>query len=226
MSRCFYFLYQLGGLNEKLFLILYSTLKQIDCIVFLSYLCAILFWYKTFCLIFVTLVFFKIYSLLRLEGHGYAAYKSAFESFFRLGFVFAVFVLIYSLIKYCMAMPRPQVISSFPRMFKPEAHSFPSAHAGLASLLFTYYFASFSLTSRLLLALLVLCVGLSRIALGVHYPSDVLWGIALAPCVVALSNFLNNLVSPLVRQIKVKSYLILIKRRDFFWGRKIVKPKP
>lgn len=61
--------------------------------------------------------------------------------------------------------------------------SFPSGHSALASSMYTSLFLSFHSVFKLLMLIIIpLFVGLSRLVLGVHYPLDVIvgWGIGYA----------------------------------------------
>ncbi|MCY2963844.1 MAG: phosphatase PAP2 family protein [Planctomycetota bacterium] len=90
-------------------------------------------------------------------------------------------ILIWSM-KVGYARPRPLVV---PRLMRVENHSFPSGHAQGATVFFltlgtiiarlvpTRRRKVYILGSALALAVLV---GVSRVALGVHYPTDVLAG--------------------------------------------------
>jgi undecaprenyl-diphosphatase len=87
-----------------------------------------------------------------------------------------------NLLKFVFARPRPEVVSPAPRVFTT---SFPSGHATLSAITYLtiaallaraypssvldFYFMS-------LAALLTVLIGLSRIYLGVHFPTDILGG--------------------------------------------------
>jgi undecaprenyl-diphosphatase len=87
-----------------------------------------------------------------------------------------------NLLKFVFARPRPEVVSPAPRVFTT---SFPSGHATLSAIT---YLTIAALLARaypspildfyfmLLAALLTVLIGLSRIYLGVHFPTDILGG--------------------------------------------------
>ena len=86
------------------------------------------------------------------------------------------------LVKLWVARPRPDVHAIWLPM--PGDWSFPSAHSMQAAALATALFlvlprqrAEWRLSLAIMLAVLVVLVGLSRIYLQVHFPSDVLAGL-------------------------------------------------
>ena len=85
------------------------------------------------------------------------------------------------LLKLFFARPRP----NYPRLIEESGYSFPSGHAmgGLMFYGLLIYFlwqSKFSKTLKvigtIILTLLIFLIGISRIYLGVHYPSDILGG--------------------------------------------------
>ncbi|RAV06549.1 phosphatase PAP2 family protein [Paenibacillus sp. YN15] len=93
-------------------------------------------------------------------------------------------------LKHLFRRPRPEVY----RLAEAAGFSFPSGHSMaafslyglLAFLLWPRLQGSFSRTVLLAAAAsLILAIGLSRIYLGVHYPSDVLGGYAASACWIA-----------------------------------------
>jgi membrane-associated phospholipid phosphatase len=93
-------------------------------------------------------------------------------------------MLIVNLIKYYFNIPRPPVIidRNVINIIGPSltSHSFPSGHTvtifTLTALLIFHFKSSIS---RICLIIMACLVGISRIAVGVHWPEDVLAGAAL-----------------------------------------------
>lgn len=102
-----------------------------------------------------------------------------------LGFVLAATCgggLIVDVLKPLFARPRPQVV---PHLVPVHSASFPSGHSLLSAVVYLTLGALLARVTSdritriyliLLAALLTISIGLSRIYLGVHYPTDVLGG--------------------------------------------------
>lgn len=69
-------------------------------------------------------------------------------------------------------------------------HSFPSGHTAFAALLAASVWPVLGLKGRIAAAIFVLWVGLSRMALGMHFPTDVLGGTLVS---IIACGFLWNL---------------------------------
>lgn len=95
-------------------------------------------------------------------------------------FTLAVSHLLVQLVKRTVGRPRPsRATDSIAHVVEPDRFSFPSGHAAAAmSVAFIYAMAFPSIALPLLI--LAGAVGASRVALGVHYPGDVLVGQLIA----------------------------------------------
>lgn len=94
-------------------------------------------------------------------------------------------VLVNTIIKYLVARPRPDHL----RLIKQGGYSFPSGHSMISICVYglLIYLIQTKVTNKklkivstILLSILIISIGLSRIYVGVHYPSDVLAGYSLA----------------------------------------------
>lgn len=92
--------------------------------------------------------------------------------------------LIVQFIKRTVGRPRPCHLEHLPLIVVPDRFSFPSGHAAACAALAIGYGLVFPALAPALGGL-ALSVGFSRVALGVHYPGDVLAG-QLISCLTAL----------------------------------------
>ncbi|HVW07759.1 MAG TPA: phosphatase PAP2 family protein [Bryobacteraceae bacterium] len=95
-----------------------------------------------------------------------------------------------------LAFHRPRPIPFFGE--SPHSFSFPSGHA-LKSAVFYILLASIASRNRAVRSaagILALLIGLSRIYLGVHYPTDVLGGYAAAVVCLAAASYRRMPVCP------------------------------
>ena len=120
----------------------------------------------------IPLVFFAFLYYLHKKG--------AKKFFWGAALSFLGSALLSSLLKTLFARPRPEV---FAHLTQVHSYSFPSGHSVAAISL--YGFLAFVLWKdkkkwqAILAGTWVLLIALSRVYLGVHYPSDVLGGLAL-----------------------------------------------
>ena len=103
-----------------------------------------------------------------------------------------------------------------------QGYSFPSGHATLsAGLYWKLASAAKAKWARAVFTLLPILVGISRFCLGVHYPTDVLAGLALGACGLLLGKVLekyvkNDAVSDLILLVLVLPGIFFCKSNDYF----------
>lgn len=111
------------------------------------------------------------------------------------------FPLLSLAIKEDFARPRQELI---PRLTVEHTHSFPSGHTLTA--VAVYGLAAVILWQRgyrilaVLSGMWVFIIGLSRVYLGAHYPSDVLASLASGVIVLVLILFMNKLLNARVAE--------------------------
>jgi undecaprenyl-diphosphatase len=98
---------------------------------------------------------------------------------------------IYKLLKRKLVRERPYVLNTGVHCIVAplDRYSFPSGHTLHAVLFTTILVTHFPALAPMLVPFAAL-VGMSRVVLGLHYPSDVLAGAALGGALAWLSNFL------------------------------------
>lgn len=92
-------------------------------------------------------------------------------------FLLLICVLINTIAKEIFARPRPFILHPELQLFPTNGYSFPSGHSQIAVVFWGYL--AYSIHNKkvwVISCCLMLCIGISRIYLGVHYPTDVFCG--------------------------------------------------
>lgn len=120
------------------------------------------------------------------------------EDRMKIGFSLALTVAINQLLKIIIARPRPPLER---RLITQSGYSYPSGHSMVSLCIYgvLIYFAITKIQNKVLkiiavslLTLMILLIGISRIYVGVHYPSDVLGGYLLTTVIIISSISLLN----------------------------------
>jgi membrane-associated phospholipid phosphatase len=120
----------------------------------------------------------------------------------------------YSVIKSFLKVGRPFWYDASLRLSDAVGFSTPSGHAQTSAALFGYLAWFLAGRRRRVLwivvwGLLIILVALSRVYLGVHYPGDVLWGIAMGLAVLALYTWLKPVLLPRLKQLSLGIHVLL-----------------
>ncbi len=95
-------------------------------------------------------------------------------------------------------------------IFNKCSSSFPSGHAGVATLIAAFFWSSASSLTRAIFVLIVICTMLSRIMIAFHFPIDVLVGAIIASFSFAFSQkfakFLIKNESKWTKFLKLKKF--------------------
>ena len=118
-------------------------------------------------------------------------------------FVLIVTVIITQIIKFVVMRPRPyDEISSLVLLSLGTDPSFPSGHTTISTAMSYVLSKEYN---KYYLMIIPFIVALSRLYIGVHYPSDVLGGFLLGICIVyILEHYVNFKISEILIEIKEK----------------------
>lgn len=121
-------------------------------------------------------------------------------------------ILISQCLKFLFQRERPLLLY---RLVKENGFSFPSGHSMVGAAFYGYLIYLFSKSSRpkrekilvsILLTVLIVGIGFSRIYLGVHYASDVLGGFCLGICYTSLFIVCKEYGSQMKKKSLLKSF--------------------
>lgn len=130
------------------------------------------------------------YALFALFA-GIAAIEGSLLFIQRALLAFAIEVPLFIGLKNLLRRDRPRLLQKFKPVLKPaDRFSFPSGHSTAAFLFAALVIASFPVWAPLFYGWAA-CVAISRVALGVHYPSDVIAGAILG---TAIAGFVVGLL--------------------------------
>ena len=116
---------------------------------------------------------------LTIVGYIFMTEKKPFKKIFYITLVVVLAVLLVDyVLKDFFAVLRPFEMLHYTPLISESGYSFPSGHATLAGALFAATYFSISKHPYFTVLVGVLCfgIGLSRVMVGVHYPTDVLAG--------------------------------------------------
>ncbi|MDG1436692.1 MAG: phosphatase PAP2 family protein [Rickettsiaceae bacterium] len=126
-------------------------------------------------------------------------FEQIYYEMIRIGICYALFGLVFAALKFSINLPRP-FCSLPPHLFTTIADtslerclsSFPSAHTGLSLLVAYCFWPYINKPLKILTYFTVLAVALSRIALAMHYPSDIIYSAIITIFIIAAANYINK----------------------------------
>ncbi len=165
-----------------------------------------------FLLYYILLIVYK-FQKLKHFNFKYEEYIKSFNELVKIGSIYAALGIVYAGLKYLINLPRPYCsLSQFSSIQNFEnvrcLSSFPSAHTAIAILVCYIFWPYLKNTGKILCAILVLLVGLSRISLAMHFPSDILYSILIILLIIYVvekilqSKLIQNyIVTPVANKI-------------------------
>jgi membrane-associated phospholipid phosphatase len=210
----FALIYDLFGYNKAIFLCINYITKGY----FISYFFLVLskiFEFYNFIFYYIAIIIYfmckMVSNLNRIE------FNRWYCNVFRLGFSYVVVFFVYFSIKYTTNMPRPycsllDIEYYSVHDFKNERcfSSFPSAHVSLAILLYNFFMLyTRNIILRCLFLFTVLLVGISRISLAMHFPSDIIYSCCITYIILFLVRYLTSILYSNKFFISVRDYCFI-----------------
>lgn len=129
---------------------------------------------------------------LKAAKASWQSYCATFEKLATIGAMFSAICICYALAKFSINMPRPfcSGINFFSSKSFAQVRclsSFPSAHTAMATLLCYILWPYLKLYAKLGAVLLLVSVALSRIALAMHFPADVVYSIFICLAIIQIA---------------------------------------
>lgn len=192
-------IYNLWGFNTPIFLYLNHLTNNYQ-IVYILKPFSTLFSIKRFP-IFYLIVLVSAHLNLKSKQNLDENIPKLFEKYFKLltqiALCYIVFVIIYALMKFSINMPRPYCSLNNSDFFtiidtsdERCLSSFPSAHTAFCFLVIYFIWPYLNNYMRYFAIFTPLIVGLSRISLAMHYPSDIIASLLISPIYIKAAEFL------------------------------------
>lgn len=165
----------------------------------------------------VFLAWYKIQSYNPTKKQFY--FNQYYNFYLYLGLSYTIFGFIFAYLKFNINLPRPfcslplnDFISVIDISSERCLSSFPSAHTGLALIIAYFLSKNQHIIIKVFLYSNILLVAVTRIALAMHYPSDLIYGAIIASLTIMIAYLLKNLIPSKIHHfIKFNLYKILLK---------------
>lgn len=198
MFECFYNFY---GLNEVLFVTInkatnFSIFPQILQII--SWVFSIA--HFSFCYVILCIYHYTQLKQINDLNQRQKRFLRLYNEMVIAGVIYTIFGLVYATLKFSINLPRPFCSLdniNFTTIANVASErclsSFPSAHTGLAFLVSYLLWKYFSFTQKIIAIFIIMLVAISRIALAMHYPSDIIYSLVIVSFVIMTGNMTYKL---------------------------------
>ena len=180
-------IYDFYGYNEEIF----HEINHAFSSPILQHLCkyvSLLFDIEMFAVYYCIILAILIYRIFTLKQ--YDQYSFCYDFMVKIGICYTCFGFAYAALKFGVNMPRPfcslpeDTFTTIMDISQERCQSsFPSSHTGLVFLITLFLWDYVGWVARAFWIGLVMLVGISRIALAMHYPADIFYSLLIAAVV-------------------------------------------
>jgi membrane-associated phospholipid phosphatase len=194
--------YNFLGLNQKLFLLINHGANTS----ILPYIFQTISWFLAithFATYYIIYCIYSYISLKKIQGQNQFLinFWNQYNMLGRSGLTYAIYGLVYAILKFSINLPRP-FCSLAKQDFMTIANtaserclsSFPSSHTGLGLLIAYFIWPYLSFKQKIIAILGIVLVAISRIALAMHYPADIIYSCFIATMVIIISNCIYKIL--------------------------------
>lgn len=204
----FDFFYNFQGFNQEAFLLINQLTNHSSIIAHILQIFSYCFNITNFALIYLVLYLYFYIKLLRIQDVSLRSKKFwlIYNNMAMVGITYTIFCITYATLKFTINLPRP-FCSLYPDAFITIANtqherclsSFPSSHTGLAILVCYCIWPYIKYSQKIIACIVVIIVAISRIALAMHYPADIIYSFFITTALIIISRIIykkleNNVV--------------------------------
>lgn len=216
-------LYDFNGWNVKLFLIINQITNSNECIAKMFYYLSRIFYAKNFTIYYLLLA---VYLLIKLRNyHGEKRvyqFNITCNYLLYVGTAYTMFLLVYSKLKHLFSFPRPccslssseiQTVIDFNTEYVNCFTSFPSAHTGITFFIVACLWHKLNRIGKFAGVVLVIMVGISRLSLAMHYPSDIIYSCIITAMILYTTKAILQIqiIKSFTQAIQNKIYMLACK---------------
>ena len=206
--------YDFFGYNAKLFFHIHNNMNG-EVVQTVLFNLSNLFYFYNFIFYFGI---FIIYSLLQIKKDGSKKIDHYWKIILRLGIIYSTFIFVFTFLKYTINMTRPLCLYE-PYMINSIIHisevrclsSFPSAHAGMV-LFCTYCIWKYlDKIQKIIMIATISLVGIARMSVAMHFPSDILYGYLISILVIIIGNLIYRDLPKIIHDILYNIFTFIVK---------------